>query len=201
VADPHTFKFQPGRFGQPQGAAGVTVGEITDFGLASVLARRGRGTDVARLVLSAHGVALPETPRAVEARDATFIWSGPGHWLVLTQQALDLEARIRHHLGESASVFAQGDSRVLLELSGPRARDVLAKGVPVDLDPAVFRTGDAANTTTTHLSLLLWQVSDAPVYRLLAMRTWFDSFWHGFAASAAEYGCEVLPSRTLAPGP
>lgn len=201
MADTHSFEFRPGRLGRPQGPAGVTIGEITDFGLASVLARRGREADVARLVLSAHGVQLPETPRAVEASDATFVWSGPAHWLVLTARAADLEARVQHHLGDTASVFDQSDSRVLLELSGPRARDVLAKGVPIDLDPAAFRVGDAAITTATHLSLVLWQVADAPVYRLLATRTYFGSVWHWFAASAAEYGCDVLPSRSLAPAP
>lgn len=201
MADANTFEFRPGRLGQAQGPAGVTLAEVTDFGLASVLARKGRAADVARLIQSAHGVQLPVSPRVVEAGDASFLWSGPSHWLVLSAQATDLESRICGHLGDAASVFDQGDSRILLELSGRRARDVLAKGVSIDLDPAVFRRGDAAITTATHLSLLLWQVSDAPVYRLLTMRTYFGSFWHWFAASAAEYGCEVLPARTLTPAP
>ncbi len=136
MADAHTFEFRPGRLGQAQGPAGVTLTELTDFGLASVLARKGRAADVARLVLSAHGVELPATPRMVEAGDASFVWSGPGHWLVLSAQAADLESRIHRHLGDTASVFDQSDSRILLELAGPRARDVLAKGVSIDLDPA-----------------------------------------------------------------
>lgn len=201
MADAHTFEFRPGRVGQPQGPAGVTLTELTDFGLASVLARKGRAAVVARLVLSQHGVELPATPRTVEAGDTSFVWSGPGHWLVLSAQAADLESRMHLHLGDEASVFDQSDSRILLELAGPRARDVLAKGVSIDLDPAVFRPGDAAITTASHLGLVLWQVSAAPVYRLLTMRTYFGSFWHWFAASAAEHGCEVLPSRALAPAP
>ena len=201
MADAHTFEFRPGRLGQAQGPAGVALTELTNFGLASVLARNGRAADVARLIRSAHGIELPTTPRAVEASDASFLWNGPGHWLVLSAQAPDLESRIHRHLGDTASVFDQSDSRILLELSGPRARDVLAKGVSIDLDPAVFGRGDAAITTATHLSLVLWQVSDVPVYRLLTMRTYFGSFWHWFAASAAEYGCDVLPARSLASAP
>ena len=38
----------------------------------------------------------------------------------------------------------QSDSRLVLRLSGPRVRDVLAKGVPVDLHPKAFKPGDVA---------------------------------------------------------
>jgi sarcosine oxidase subunit gamma len=95
-------------------------------------------------------------------------------------------------LGTHASIFDQGGSRVLLELRGPRVRDVLAKGVSIDLHPRSFRTGDVAVTTASHLAVQLWQVADDPVYRLLVVRTYFDSLWRWLAASAAEYGCEVL---------
>jgi sarcosine oxidase subunit gamma len=94
--------------------------------------------------------------------------------------------------GTHASVFDQSGSRVLLELRGPRARDVLAKGVSIDLHPRAFRTGDVAVTTASHLAVHLWQVADEPVYRLLVVRTYFNSLWRWLAASAAEYGCEVL---------
>jgi sarcosine oxidase subunit gamma len=77
VADAHTFEFRPGRLGQAQGPAGVALTELTNFGLASVLARKGRAADVARLIRSAHGIELPTTPRVVEASDASFLWNGP----------------------------------------------------------------------------------------------------------------------------
>ena len=53
---------------------------------------------------------------------------------------------------------------MLLELRGPRVRDVLAKGVSIDLHPRAFRTGDVAVTTASHLAVHLWQVADEPVY-------------------------------------
>jgi sarcosine oxidase gamma subunit len=37
------------------------------------------------------------------------------------------------------------------------------------------------------------QTADAPQYRLAVARSYFGSFWRGFVASAAEYGCEVSP--------
>ncbi len=95
--------------------------------------------------------------------------------------------------GSHASVFDQSGSRVLLELRGPRVREVLAKGVSIDLHPRAFKAGDLAVTTASHLAVHLWQVSDEPVYRLLVVRTYFDSLWRWLAVSAAAGGCEVLP--------
>jgi sarcosine oxidase subunit gamma len=91
----------------------------------------------------------------------------------------------------TASVFDQSDSRIVLEVGGPRIRDALAKGLPIDLHPTAFRKGDAAITTTNHISVHVWQVDDAPRYRLAVPRSYFGSFWRGFAAAAAEYGCVV----------
>ena len=79
----------------------------------------------------------------------------------------------------------------MLELSGPRVRDVLAKGVPLDLHPVRFRDGDVALTAVAHVAVHLRQVSDAPAYRLSVPRSYFGAFWHWLASSAAEFGCEV----------
>ena len=95
--------------------------------------------------------------------------------------------------------FDQSGSRRLLELRGARIRDVLAKGVSVDLHPRAFRTGDVAVTTASHLAVHLWQVADDPAYRLLVVHTYFDSLWRWLAASAAEYGCEVLAPAPYTP--
>jgi sarcosine oxidase subunit gamma len=85
---------------------------------------------------------------------------------------------------------------VLLDVSGPRIRDTLAKGVPIDLDPVSFKTGDVAVTMASHIGLQIWQLADEPVYRLAVARSYFDSFWRWLAMSAAEFGCEITaPTR------
>lgn len=195
MADGHTFELRPGRSGRAEGPAGLCVAELSGFGLASVMARHGRAADAAQRAAVAYGVALPGARRSAHGAGATLLWTGPGHWLALLPQADDIETRLGAVFGDTAAVFDQSDSRVLLELRGARARDTLAKGVPVDLHPRVFAAGDVAITTAAHVGLLLWQVADDPVYRLLTVRTWFGSFAGWLTGSAAEYGCEVLPAR------
>jgi sarcosine oxidase subunit gamma len=121
-----------------------------------------------------------------------FVWSGPAQWLALGPLlSQPVEQVLGEALGAHASIFDQSGSRRLLELHGPNVREVLAKGISIDLHPRAFKTGDAAVTTASHLGVHFWQVADAPVYRLLVVHTYFDSLWRWVAASAAEFGCDV----------
>ncbi|MBK7903376.1 MAG: sarcosine oxidase, gamma subunit [Proteobacteria bacterium] len=193
MADALHFAFNPGRLGHREGAPGLVLQELTQFTLASVIACKDQAAQAAAAAQRAFGTSPPMAPATAAGNALTFIWSGPGHWLALGPHATGaVEARLGTAFGTHASVFDQSGSRVLLELRGPRARDVLAKGMSIDLHPRAFRTGDVAVTTASHLAVHLWQVADEPVYRLLVVRTWFDSLWRWLAASAAEYGCEVL---------
>ncbi len=192
MADASRFDYRPGRLGRTHSAAGLTVRELTGFGAASVLARKNHAAAAAQAAQQAFGVGLPATPAVSTGSDIEFVWSGPGQWLALEPQGnAALEARLVAAFGAHASVFDQSGSRQLLELSGPRVRDVLAKGMSIDLHPRAFKTGDVAVTTASHLAVHLWQVADDPIYRLLVVRTYFDSLWQWLALSAAEYGCEV----------
>jgi sarcosine oxidase subunit gamma len=187
------FAYGPGRLGRREGAPGLVLQELTQFALASVIARKKQAAQVAAAAQQAFGASLPSTPAIDASNELTFVWSGPTHWLALGPQATEpIETRLGNVFDTHASVFDQSGSRVLLELRGPRVRDVLAKGVSIDLHPRAFKTGDVAVTTASHLAVHLWQVADEPVYRVLIVRTWFDSLWCWLAASAAEYGCEVL---------
>ena len=193
MADALHFAYSPGRLGCREGSPGLVLQELTQFALASVIARKGQAAQAVDAAQRTYGVALPSSPTIAAGNELTFIWSGPAHWLALgTQTTESFEARLGAVFGTHASVFDQSGSRVLLELRGPRVRDVLAKGVSIDLHPRAFRTGDVAVTTASHLPVHLWQGADEPVYRLLVVRTWFDSLWRWLAASAAEYGCEVM---------
>ena len=193
MADALHFDYAPGRLGRSDGPPGLVLQELTQFTLASVIARKDQAAQAAAAALHAFGTSPPATPAITTGGELAFVWSGPGHWLALGLQATEpVEAGLGSVFGKHASVFDQSGSRVLLELRGLRVRDVLAKGMSIDLHPRSFKTGDVAVTTASHLAVHLWQVADEPVYRLLVVRTYFDSLWRWLAASAAEYGCEVL---------
>lgn len=180
--------FVPGRYGWA-GGPGVHVVRRLQLGLATIIAAKGRNMDLSAALKDAAGVAPPTSPRAATGK-ASLVWSGPHQWLLTTGRREEI-APIALKLAGLAAFSDQSDARAVLRLSGPRARDVLAKGCPLDLHPRAFKTGDAALTAISHIGVHLWQIDDAPTYDLTVARSLIGSFWSWFDASAAEYGYDV----------
>jgi sarcosine oxidase subunit gamma len=169
---------------------GVTLSERTGVGLATIAARRGQASRLAATMRDTYGIALPAGPKVVRGRDLTIMGTALGQWLAVSDTlaygalADDLASRVTG----VASVTDQSDGRAIVRISGPRARDVLAKGLPIDLHPKVFGTGDAATTVASLIGVQLWQVDDAPTYDLAVFRGYAESFWYWITSSAAEFG-------------
>lgn len=134
--------------------------------------------------------ALPTTPStSVEGPDANVIWFGPQEWLVTsTSQAAEaLEAQLREvtteHGGAAVDVSAQ---RTTVRLRGAHARDVLAKGCSLDLHPAVFGPGAAAQTMLGLAAVVLIPLDDKGTdYRIL-VRSSFAGYLADWLIDAAE---------------
>jgi sarcosine oxidase subunit gamma len=188
----------PGRIGKPAGEAGVTIGARVDLGLATVMVRKGRHAELAAAAERAYGVALPAGSRLAAGPTVGFIGTGPGQWLAVSEGLKNGE--LARDLGEKcvglASISDQSDGRAVVRIGGRKARDVLAKGLPIDLDPRVFRTGDAATSIISHIGVQLWQVDETPTYDIAVFRGFAKSFWGWLTASAAEFGAVVESSRT-----
>jgi sarcosine oxidase subunit gamma len=184
---------QPGRFGRRTPTPGGVVGEVCDVGLARVTARRDQESAFAEAVQAAFGLSLSDDSRRVEGRELTFIWSGPGQWLVYAQPSptIGMEGLLIEPLGKMASIVDQSHALLLLQVAGPKARDTLAKGVAIDLHPRAFRPGDAAVSSISQIVVHLSQRDEAPTYELAIARSLALSFWDWLETSAAEYGLEL----------
>jgi len=116
------------------------------------------------------GVELPRTAGHVaEHGQHHVLWLGPDEWLVVSDQepATLVGTMAAAVEGTHASVVDVSANRTVLELTGPAARAVLAKGCPVDLHQRAFQPGMAVTTTlAVRVPMLLWQV-EPETYRLL----------------------------------
>ncbi|MCO5093175.1 sarcosine oxidase subunit gamma [Bosea sp. (in: a-proteobacteria)] len=183
---------EPGAFGAT-GEAGIVATLHDGFGLATLIAGPGAAPALSRLVEARLGIALPRTPRIVLGRGHDAIWTGPEQWW-LRAAARDGLLPLLDELSAHAAVSDQSHARAALRLSGPRVRDLLAKGVMLDLHPAVFAVGDAAATSIAHVGVQLWRLADGPdgpVFEIMVPRSMAGSFWSWLAASAGAFGCIV----------
>lgn len=187
---------QPGSFGA-EGEAGVFVTMLEGSGLAHVIAEPDGTAALSWNFEARLGLALPSVPRIVRGAAHDLIWAGPDQWL-LRAAARDGFAGLLDELAAHAAVSDQSDARAALRLAGPRVRDVLAKGVMLDLHPAAFAVGDAALTNVAYVGVHLWRLEDTsegPAFEMMVSRSMAGSFWSWFVASASEFGCRVASGR------
>ena len=182
-----------GHYGRA-GATGLVIGERTDLALASVISKRGKRFALVNAVNTAFGVALTDGPRCAMRGAVAFAGTGPDQWIASAEgaEAAGFAAKVRARIGPFAAVSDQSDARLVLLLRGPCVRDVLAKGVPVDLHPQAFKAGDVACTLVAYINIQIDMLDDTPTYQLTAPRSMAGSFWSWLTAAAAEFGYEVI---------
>jgi heterotetrameric sarcosine oxidase gamma subunit len=175
--------------------AGVTVASCDDLALATVIARKGQLAPLAQKVRILYDIALPTGPKRVTAGAIAVIGMGPGQWLAVEQASRDPQAfaaKLKNDLAGLASIADQSDARAVVRLSGPAARQVLAKGLPVDLHPSVFGPGDAALSQIALIGAHVWQLDETPTYEIAVFRSLAGSFADWLIASAAEFGIAAM---------
>lgn len=176
------------------GDAGVVMCERAHLG--KVILRGAPGDDAfLESALGTLGVALPLEPNTVSAGEGvTVLWLGPDEWLVVTAPgegaALNraLDVGVAPHGGIATHVT---DSRAVIGVSGPRARDVLAMGCPLDLHPQSFGPGRCAQSLVAKASVLIHQRDDGPSYDLYVGRSFATYLWRWLEDAAHEYGSAV----------
>jgi sarcosine oxidase subunit gamma len=129
------------------------------------------------------------------AKDCWILWLGPDEWLVVAapEAGGDLAARLEAALaGIHAAVIETGESMTVIELAGPHARDVLAKGCTIDLHPRAFAPGRVVRTLVAKAGVILLQIDDAPVYELYVHRSHADYLWRWLEDAGLEYGVAIL---------
>ncbi|MET9393600.1 sarcosine oxidase subunit gamma family protein [Streptomyces sp. NPDC006624] len=176
------------------GARGVALAERPFLTMVNL--RVAPGSAAAGRVEKVLGVPLPRACGDTATDGSrTAVWLGPDEWLVVSPASSgEGTAGIAQALGGApGSVVDVSAHRTTLELSGPSARQVLEKGCPLDLHPRVFGPGRAVSTTVGPVGVLLWQVDDAPTYRLLARSSFADHLARRLIDAMGEFGGPEVP--------
>ena len=126
--------------------------------------------DAFRLVLS------EKACRANAANGRAALWLGPDEYLLLAPVgemraiAVEVTAALA---GIPHSLVDVSQRHVALQVSGPRASELLNTGCPLDLDPAEFPPGMCTRTLFGKADIVLWRRS-AEEYHLEIWRSFSD---------------------------
>jgi sarcosine oxidase, subunit gamma len=179
---------------------GIRLAERTGLGKIDL-----RGDPAERAFMTAIGrvldLLLPTEPNTSAAKNAiTALWLGPDQWLLTCpadDTAFFLNTLRRALAGRQAALTEVTDGRVALALAGPSARDLLAKGCPLDLHPRTFRPGHCAQTLLAKANILLHLRADdpdsGPTFDLYVARSFSHYLWTWLEDAGLEYGVQVEP--------
>ena len=141
------------------------------------------------------GVSVPRTPNTVKQKDGTMIlWLGPDEWLIVVPGGREtkLAAKLREALARQHTALTDvSDSRVVIGVMGPHARDLLMKGCSLDLHPRTFAAGRCAQTRLARAHMLLHQLDESPAYDIYVHRSFADYVWRWLEDAAEEYGVAI----------
>ncbi len=144
------------------------------------------------------GLDLPVEPNTVAGSGAlTACWLGPDEWLLMVPDEAAggaLAGRLREALaGQHASVTEVSGGQTVIVLSGPRVREVLAKGCVIDLHPRVFGVGRCAQTHLAKSPAMIRPVSEEPPrFEVVVRRSFADYLWSWLEDAGREHGVAVL---------
>jgi sarcosine oxidase subunit gamma len=143
-----------------------------------------------------HGVLgfdLPTTPNtSIGSPSLGALWLGPDEWLLVGDSGIQdsLTSRLKKAVGRlHSSVVNLSDARTVIELSGPRSRELLAKGCSLDLHPRVFQAGACAQTNLARANVILKLLNGNP--------TWFVYVRISFASYLASWLLDAVAEFCL----
>ncbi len=138
-------------------------------GLAQTGLRVAPDGPAAARVAAALGVGLPVEPCTVAAvGERRVLWLGPDEWLVVGPagtEAATLGA-LREAAGEEGSAVDLSANRVVIEVAGPAAREVLSTCCPLDLHATAFGPDRVAGTLLGTAQAFVEQTADEPCFRI-----------------------------------
>lgn len=133
--------------------------------------------------------SLPLVPNTVSASaDLTAFWLGPDEWLLVLPSAQTAERMQALHAalsGRFAAVTDVSSGQTIITVSGPQARNVLAKGCTLDLHPRAFTPQRCAQTLLAKTDVLFWQAA-ADQFELIVRRSYADYLWRWLQDAAAD---------------
>ena len=163
---------------QPFAWAALTLGEVRDFTLTQVAGFGGFEVDVAAIACT----LPPSNDQTVESNGRTIFRTGPQSFWFVGLENDDLAAK----LAGKAIVTPLSSSRTRISIEGRAARDVLRKGIPIDLHESVFTPGKFAMTGVHHTPILLHCLAEQR-FELYAMRTFALNVWEWLEDAALEF--------------
>lgn len=128
----------------PVRIGGFSLTEEAFSPLTSLMPYKGQEKALSEALDIAHGLKLPAVNRTTSRAGNAVLWFGRGQFLLVGPEP-------DTSLAQHAAVVDQSDGWTRVRLEGEGAEDVLARLLPVDLRPTVFKRGHTLRSPLEHM--------------------------------------------------
>jgi sarcosine oxidase, subunit gamma len=134
------------------------------------------------------GGTLPVVPStASRFGEVDVLWLGPDEWLLLAPSGQEeaLAATVRRAIGEAdGAVTDVSAQRTAVALTGPRVREVLARGCSIDLHPKAAPAGSCVQTLLAQTGVTILVRDETSSDFLLLVRSSFAEYFAAWLIDA-----------------
>lgn len=145
-----------------------------------------------RAIQNVVGIDIPTTPNTTisDQTQTAILWLGPDEWLIVgdasladsTISLLKTEVSSLHSLAVDVS-----DARTVLEVSGTRSRELLAKGCSLDLHPRSFHSATCVQTNLARANVILHLLDEEPTWHIYVRISFANYLGSWLIDALAEY--------------
>ncbi len=160
---------------KPYTSSVLQIGEAHGFSLLQV-------AGLAKAISPITGKLPVKVGLAVTSEGRTLMRTGPNQFWIIGPEVDDIETK----LPEIAIITPLSHSRTRIVIEGEPARNVLAKGVPLDFHHSAFKSGTFAMTGLHHTPVLVHCVGENR-FEIYALRTFAVSVYEWLTDAALEF--------------
>jgi heterotetrameric sarcosine oxidase gamma subunit len=125
---------------------------------------------------TALGTMLPLPGKQLRHGAILNLWAGPESWLAIADNAdPNFDLTLAQSCAGLAAITDQSDGRSILQISGPTAREALAKLLPIDLHPSAFPPDATALTLAAHIPIQIWHSTEG--FELACFRSYAETLY------------------------
>lgn len=134
---------------------------VAETALQGMITLRGTLDDpvLQAAVAEATGAEMPGLRQIMEGSSGAVAWMSPDELLLLVPhgQAPAIAARLTEALADQHAMVAEvSDARAVFTVTGPTAREVIARLCPVDMAPGRFEAGEMRRTRMAQVPAAFW---------------------------------------------
>jgi len=140
-------------------ARGVTISAAS---VAAQIAITGDMAAAAAALGAVINQVPPAQPNQIAGKEPYLLWLAPDKRLIVSESGnrYDLARRLTSALaGKSAAASDVSDGVAVLDILGPRAREIVAMGCGLDLDPQLFTPAISARTLLANQPVMLYPLA------------------------------------------